>query len=206
MIAPAADPAALDRWFDAVAAPAAVRTEVAAALTAPTRHWHGLTHHLLMLEAVSAAAPDLAARRRLIWATLLHDLIYDAVASDNEDRSAARAHDLVPAEDRDAVVAMILATRRHDLVAADPETAILLRADLSVLWSEPDLYTFYARGIRAEYAHVPADAYRPGRAAVLAHLQAALTDALGPADQVALARNLDWERTELAAGRLDHPA
>jgi predicted metal-dependent HD superfamily phosphohydrolase len=202
---PVVDPATLDRWFDAVDAPSGVRAEVVAALTAPTRHWHGLTHHLLMREAVAAAAPEAAARRRLIWATLLHDLIYDATAADNEERSAARARAIVPSQDRAAVAAMILATKRHDLATADRETAILLRADLSVLWSDPDLYAFYARGIRAEYAHVPANSYRTGRTAVLAHLQAALADALLPAEQAALARNLDWERAELAAGVLDRP-
>jgi predicted metal-dependent HD superfamily phosphohydrolase len=197
------DPAELDPWFDAVDAPARVRAEVAAALSGPDRHWHGLTHHLLMLESVSAAAPSPAARGRLIWATLLHDLIYDATASDNEERSASRARALVPAADRDAVAAMIVATQRHDLAAADAETRILLTADLSVLWSAPDLYAFYAHGIRAEYAHVPAAAYRAGRAAVLAHLGQALATELTGAGAAALARNLDWERAELAARRLD---
>lgn len=200
-----ADPAALDPWFAAVAAPDAVRAEVIAALTAPTRHWHGLTHHALMLEAVARDAPGPAARRRLIWATLLHDLVYDATATDNEERSADRARALVPAEDRDAVAAMILATKRHDLAVADAETRILLTADLSVLWSDPDLYAFYAQGIRAEYAHVPAAAYRTGRAAVLTHLEAALRPELGPHEADALARNLAWECGRLSAGAFDAP-
>ena len=197
------DPAALEPWFAAVNAPAEVRAEVVAALTAPTRHWHGLTHHALMLAAVVRDAPDEAARRRLIWATLLHDLVYDATAPDNEERSADRARALVPSADRDAVVAMILATKRHDLAAADAQTRILLNADLSVLWSEPDLYAFYAHGIRAEYAHVPAEAYRHGRAAVLTHLQQVLEPELAPSEAEALARNLDWERGMLSAGALD---
>ena len=197
------DPAALAPWFDTVDAPAAVRAEVAAALTAPTRHWHGLTHHVLMLRAVSHDAPDEDARRRLIWATLLHDLIYDATAGDNEERSADRARALVPAADRDAVVAMILATKRHDLAAADAETRVLLTADLSVLWSDPELYAFYAHGIRAEYAHVPADTYRAGRGAVLAHLQQVLAPEMSGDEADALGRNLDWERGALAAGMLD---
>ena len=200
------EPAALDRWFAAVDACAEVRTEIVAALTAPTRHWHGLTHHALMLAAVAHEAADEAARLRLIWATLLHDLIYDAAASDNEERSAARARALVPADDRDAVAAMILATKRHDLAAADPVTRILLRADLSVLWSEPDLYAFYAGGIRAEYAHVPAEAYRVGRAAVLTHLRHVLRPELTAAELEALGRNLDWEHGRLASGALDAPA
>lgn len=199
------DAAALQRWFAAVEAPAAVAAEVTVTLTGRDRHWHGLTHHVLMLEAVAAAAPDADARRRLIWATLLHDLVYDATASDNEERSAAHARALVPPPDRERVAAMILATKRHDLTAADAETRILLTADLSVLWSAPDLYAFYARDIRAEYAHVPADAYRAGRAAVLGHLEAALSDALDLPGRTALSRNLDWERDQLATGALDCP-
>lgn len=197
------DLAVLDPWFAAVEAPPAVRQEVVEALTGPTRHWHGLTHHALMLQAVARDAPDEAARRRLIWATLLHDLVYDPTAGDNEERSADRAQALVPAVDRDAVAAMILATKRHDLAAADAETRILLRADLAVLWSDHELYAFYARGIRAEYRHVPAPAFRSGRAAILTHLQQVLEPELSAAERAALARNLDWERDQLSSGALD---
>ena len=57
-----------------------------------------------------------------------------------------------------------------DHVATDGDTAVLLDADLAVLGSEPAAYQAYVTGVRAEYAHLDADAWRVGRAAVLRDL------------------------------------
>ena len=51
--------------------------------------------------------------------------------------------------------------------AVDIAAAVLLDADLAVLAAEPAVYEAYARGVRAEYGHVPDDAWRIGRAALL---------------------------------------
>ena len=49
---------------------------------------------------------------------------------------------------------------------------MLLDADLAVLGAEPAAYQAYVTGVRAEYAHVDAAAWRTGRAAVLRDLLA----------------------------------
>ena len=49
---------------------------------------------------------------------------------------------------------------------------MLLDADLAVLGAEPAAYQAYVTGVRAEYAHVPPDAWRTGRGQVLRDLLA----------------------------------
>jgi predicted metal-dependent HD superfamily phosphohydrolase len=44
---------------------------------------------------------------------------------------------------------------------------VLVDADLSILGAPAEVYDRYAAAVRAEYAHVPADAWRAGRSAVL---------------------------------------
>ena len=60
----------------------------------------------------------------------------------------------------------------HETAVADSDGHILLDADLAVLAAEPSRYDAYAQAIRREYAHIPAEAYRQGRTAVLARLLA----------------------------------
>ncbi|HEU0044784.1 hypothetical protein [Sphingomonas sp.] len=172
-------------------------------LASSSRHWHGLVHHALMLRAVSRSGHNEAAKRRLVLATLFHDIVYDSTRSDNEEASARVAHQWLAGEEAEVVAALILATKRHAL-DTDPVTRTLLMADLAVLWTpSARLYAFYARGIRAEYAHVPDAAYRQGRMAVLRQLCAAIVPALTMAQASDLSRNLDGEIAALAAGRSD---
>ena len=49
----------------------------------------------------------------------------------------------------------------------------MVSIDLSILGADPATYEAYAEAIRAEYAHVPEDAYRAGRARVLEYFAAA---------------------------------
>lgn len=190
-------------WFDMVDAPAAMRALVLEELASPARHWHGLVHHALMLRAIGRsgfAGRDLA---RLVWATLFHDIVYDATRSDNEEASAEVARRWLSGGEADVVAALILATKRHYL-DTDPVTHTLLEADLAVLWTPSDrLYAFYADGIRREYAHVPDDAYRAGRAAVLTQLGDQLASFVTGARAACLRRNLDGEVARLQAGRYD---
>lgn len=187
------------RFFDEVDASAALRAFVLAKLSAPSRHWHGLLHHALMLHAIHRAGHPPSERRRLILAVLFHDIVYDATRTDNEEASAAVARSWLAGTEADAVAALILATRTHDLAAADPVTRTLLESDLAVLWTpSASLYAFYAAGIRREYAHVPKAAYGAGRAAVLTRLEVQLHPALSTERAARLSANLSGERARLA--------
>jgi len=162
---------------------------LAAAYSAPERHYHNLDHLIEMFRvaarlasAVADPAPaprplvggrayDPAAVELAIW---FHDAVYDPRAKDNESRSAELAAVLlgpigVPRSTIERTVRLVLATAH--LSAADPpadrETAVLLDADLAVLGSSEERYRRYAADIRKEYAWVPDEDYRAGRAAVL---------------------------------------
>jgi predicted metal-dependent HD superfamily phosphohydrolase len=100
-----------------------------------------------------------------------HDAVYDPQRGDNEALSADLAVDtLRRAGAGEALMArartLILATQGH-AAADDPDCAILLDIDLGILGASPARFAEYERQIRAEYAHVPDDAYRLGRARVL---------------------------------------
>jgi len=136
------------------------------------RIYHNLSHLQDVLDHVDALrhrARDLPALRLAAW---FHDVIYDPRAADNEERSAAFAAAALrqlraPEETVTRVVALILRTKTHQADDADIDAQILLDADLAVLGAAPAEYDRYAAAIRREYAWVPQDDYRAGRARVL---------------------------------------
>jgi predicted metal-dependent HD superfamily phosphohydrolase len=139
----------------------------------PHRRYH-TRRHIEDCLAKLAAWPGLspAERRVLIWAIWWHDAVYDPRASDNEAESAELARrDLpglgaTPAE-VDEVARLIRLTAGHHVAEDDRLGAILVCIDLSILAAEPPAYDAYSAAVRAEYAHVPDEAWRRGRAAVL---------------------------------------
>lgn len=139
----------------------------------PHRRYHSVRHvtwvvrHVLDI-AGSEPVADLGA---LVAAAVYHDAVYDPAAADNEERSAVWAtralRELGWAHPRaDDVGDLVRATRTHD-AAAGTDAAVLVDADLAVLGSDPAAYQAYVTGVRHEYAAVPADAWRTGRADVL---------------------------------------
>lgn len=144
----------------------------------PRRHYHTLDHLAFMLSVIDAAAlrgagsADLTAVRLAAW---FHDAVYDPAGTANEARSAALAERVLPTlrvgEGTVAEVArLVLLTAEHAVDDGDPSGALLADADLAILGTPPDTYHAYADAVRREYAHVPEDAYRAGRAAVLRRL------------------------------------
>jgi len=146
--------------------------ELVEAYGGPGRFYHNLDHIIAVLDTIGQLADlarDLSAVRLAAW---YHDAVYDSRASDNEERSAALATERcvswgVPAETVETVRRLILATKTHQAVADDIDCHILLDADLAILGAGKDDYDRYARAIRQEYAWVPEDDYRRGRANVL---------------------------------------
>ncbi|MGJ4997367.1 HD domain-containing protein [Bradyrhizobium sp. HKCCYLS3077] len=142
--------------------------ELVAAYTAPGRHYHDLGHIEDCLARLDRVA-DLSVgdREILTQAIWWHDVVYDPTRSDNEEQSAVLAEQHVAPDMRDEVGRLIRLTRTHDVPAGDRRGALLVSIDLAVLGADEATYDAYARAIRREYAHVPDDAYRAGRAAVL---------------------------------------
>jgi predicted metal-dependent HD superfamily phosphohydrolase len=136
----------------------------------PHRRYHTVNHLAAMLSTLD----EWDAFRNARLAAWFHDAVYDPRRPDNEERSAALAAQVLtglglggPVPE---VVRLILLTARHDAGPEDRDGSALCDADLAVLgWPERE-YDGYAEAIRAEYAHVPDEAYRTGRAGVLRRL------------------------------------
>ena len=145
--------------------------------TEPHRRYHTTTHLVEVfwaLEDLEQAgvvdSRDAALGRLVGW---FHDAVYDPAAAlgDNETASAElAARDLhalgLKDSDVETVRDLILATERHDL-APDGLAAAFHDADLWILSSPPERYAAYTEQVREEYAAVPDDAFRAGRAAIL---------------------------------------
>ncbi len=145
----------------------------------PQRYYHNLAHLerlFALLEAPPApiGAPALEAPH-LALAVWFHDAIYDPTREDNELKSALLAQARLeglglagPLIQR--VVNLILATADHQ--TQDPDGALFLDADLSILGSDPQTYQAYTQAIRQEYAWLPKGLYQERRASLLKRLLA----------------------------------
>lgn len=136
----------------------------------PWRHYHTWPHVLVCFEARDAlAAPSSVA---VELAMLFHDAVYEPLAHDNEEASAALLGSAGERFGLDAAAiprarAIILATKHADAIVTDPETALMLDADLSILGSDPDTFADYERAVRKEYSMVDDAAWKAGRARIL---------------------------------------
>jgi predicted metal-dependent HD superfamily phosphohydrolase len=145
----------------------------------PHRRYHTLDHLARVLDGVDefgGHAQDLTAVRFAAW---FHDAVYDSSEgnSESEELSARLARTELPPlgvpQRRVAEVArLIRLTKDHVVTAGDRDGAVLCDADLAILGRSPDEYQAYARAVRAEYARIPDELFRPGRAAILRGLLA----------------------------------
>ncbi|GEM85115.1 HD domain-containing protein [Meiothermus hypogaeus] len=131
--------------------------------TEPQRFYHNLAHLNTLLEL-------LPAKPHLEFAVWFHDAVYDPTRTDNEAQSAGLAQESllrlgVEPSLIQKVTHIIRATQDHQ--SDDPDTALFLDADLSILGAEPKIYRAYARAIRQEYAWVPEALFLERRARLL---------------------------------------
>ena len=136
-----------------------------------TRHLVEMFWALEDLEQGGAVDAREAALGRLVgW---FHDAVYDPAATGGENERASadlagrdlRALGLAD-EDVTAVHDLVLATTHHDLPEAGLAAAFH-DADLWILSAPAGRYREYTRQVREEYAAVPDEAFRAGRASVL---------------------------------------
>ncbi|MDA0633404.1 metal-dependent phosphohydrolase [Nonomuraea sp. MCN248] len=170
----------LDGWRELVGesrAGDAVGAELVARWSQPHRRYHDLDHLRAVLRAVDLIeewAGDPVTVRLAAW---FHDAVYDGRPGWDEERSAQLAQARlprcgVPAGRVAQVARLVRLTAAHDTLAeGDRDGAVLCDADLAVLGA--DGYAGYAARIRQEYAHVPDELFRRGRAGVLRRLLAA---------------------------------
>jgi predicted metal-dependent HD superfamily phosphohydrolase len=151
----------------------AVGAQLVARWSEPHRRYHDLAHLRDCLDEVEHE-PIVALA---VWG---HDVVYDArppASAANEERSAQLMCGLLtrcelPAGVISQVARLIRLTAGHAVADGDGFGALLADADLAVLARPWPDYQAYVDAVRAEYAHVPDNLWRLGRAAVLTNLLA----------------------------------
>ncbi|MGW7357742.1 HD domain-containing protein [Streptomyces sp. NPDC054802] len=141
----------------------------------PQRRYHTTDHLVAVLDRIDELeqyADDPALVRLAAW---FHDAVYLPDRSENEERSARLAERALPeagvgARATAEVARLVRLTVTHDPDPADRNGQVLCDADLAVLAADPQAYAAYAAAVRDEYAFVPDEAFRDGRAGVLRHL------------------------------------
>jgi predicted metal-dependent HD superfamily phosphohydrolase len=161
----------LDRW----PGPGPIGADLLRRYGEPHRRYHTTEHLAAVLDHVdelAAEAGDAEAVRLAAW---FHDAVYDPSRGDNEERSAVLAERMLADTDLPAVTVaevarLVRLTTTHDPSDDDRNGAVLCDADLAILAAPPDRYAAYAAAVREEYAAVPDDAFRAGRAEILRSL------------------------------------
>ncbi|MFJ5712149.1 hypothetical protein [Streptomyces sp. NPDC093105] len=144
----------------------------------PQRRYHTVTHLKAVLDRIDELTDqggeggELELVRLAAW---FHDAVYRPDRSENEERSAHLAERALreaglTEHEVTEVARLVRLTVTHDPTPGDLNGETLCDADLAILATDPDTYRGYTAAVREEYAFVPDDAFREGRAAVLRHL------------------------------------
>ena len=152
---------------------AEVRDRLLAAY-ATDRGYHDVRHLAEVLDRVDELqdAGEVFDHEAVALAAWFHDAVYDGQAG-AEERSARWAEQALAGRAvADEVARLVRLTERHTPADDDANGCVLSDADLAILAATPARYAEYTRDVRREYAHVPDELFRPGRAAVLRDLLA----------------------------------
>lgn len=139
------------------------------------RHYHTLAHLNAMLAELEVYKHKFTNWDTIIFAIAYHDIVYNTLKSNNEERSADLAVKRlkaisIPEQPIAFCRHLILATKKHE--PGDEETNLFTDADLSILGADAETYRRYSEQIRQEYAIYPDLVYNPGRKKVLMHFLA----------------------------------
>ncbi|MEE6295532.1 DUF4031 domain-containing protein [Georgenia wangjunii] len=161
------------RWDGVMPGAAAVGAALLERWQEPHRTYHSLAHLRAVLDHLDALRSDgTPVSRVVVVAAWFHDAIHGGTSPADEEASAALAERLLPGTGMDVgevgeVARLVRLTATHDPASGDDAGAALCDADLAVLGGPPQSYARYTAAVRREYADVPDDAFRRGRAAVL---------------------------------------
>lgn len=137
------------------------------------RYYHNLAHLDKLIGELSDVKNEIDDWQVIVFAVAYHDIIYNVLKSDNEERSArvavSRLKEIGLADDKVFRCEQhILATKGHH-ASEDNDMNLFTDADLAILGSQTDQYLQYVQQIRDEYNYFPDLLYKPGRKKVLRH-------------------------------------
>jgi predicted metal-dependent HD superfamily phosphohydrolase len=151
----------------------ALWTEIETNYSNRKRYYHTLDHLENLLRQLKGIKSQIADWNTILFSIYYHDIIYNALKNDNEEKSPLLAEKRmksisVPDEIINRCKQQILATKTHH-VSLDKDTNFFTDADLSVLGQDWNTYLNYCAQIRKEYSVSPDLIYKPGRKKMLLH-------------------------------------
>jgi predicted metal-dependent HD superfamily phosphohydrolase len=138
-----------------------------------SRYYHTLDHLTNLLTQLMEVKDLIHDWQTLLFTLYYHDIIYNPVRSDNEEKSARLAEERmqqigVPYDQIRICKDQILATKSH-IHSEDADTNYFTDADLSILGQPWQEYSRYYKSIRKEFSIYPDAVYDGGRKKVLLH-------------------------------------
>jgi predicted metal-dependent HD superfamily phosphohydrolase len=151
--------------------PVALAAELTAAYAEPQRAYHDASHIAEVLGWFDRVADEIGWHdpATIYAAIVFHDAIYVPGASDNEVRSAAWLRASALPCDLARGAELVELTKRHgEPIETDHDAGLFLDSDMAIIGAEPAAFDRYNAAIAREYAAIPADLFRAGRATFLA--------------------------------------
>jgi len=147
--------------------------EIATHYSSSKRHYHTLHHLENLLQQLLPVKQEIKQWPTLLFSVFYHDVIYNPLKTENEEKSAAFAAnrlELIGVSQPviNNCVNQIMATKKH-ATSDDSDTNYLIDADLSILGHDWDTYCNYYNQVRKEYRLYPDIIFIPGRKKVLQH-------------------------------------
>jgi predicted metal-dependent HD superfamily phosphohydrolase len=147
--------------------------EVEGHYTERGRHYHTLQHLENLIGELEPYMGTISDPDMLLFSVFYHDIIYNVLKGDNEEKSAElaikRLKALGVAEMRTELCRQaILATKSHKMNGLR-DINLFTDADLSVLGKDEETYCLYAAAVRKEYGVYPALMYNQGRKKAMKH-------------------------------------
>ena len=151
-------------------------TEIEQNYSNKNRHYHTLQHLDSLLEQLTEAKNEIQNWDAILFTLYYHDIVYNALKSDNEEKSAALAKTrmtqiAVSTQTIELCYNQILATKSHQ-TSSNSDTNYFTDADLAVLGKSWETYATYYKNVRKEYAVYPDFLYNRGRKKVIKHFLA----------------------------------
>ena len=137
------------------------------------RHYHTLQHLENLLAQLTEIKTKIQNWEAILFTLFYHDIIYNSLKSDNEEKSAELAEKRMKqiSVSKDTIELcknQILATKSH-VQSTNKDTKYFTGADLSVLGQNWEAYSLYYKNVRKEYSIYPDFVYNQGRKKILNH-------------------------------------
>jgi predicted metal-dependent HD superfamily phosphohydrolase len=163
----------LTNYTDNVSLTNELWTEIEKHYTSKKRHYHTLQHLDNLLTQLTEVKDEIQNWNTILFTLYYHDIIYNSLKSDNEEKSAELAEKRlkeisVSIHTIELCKYQILATKSH-IKSTDNDTNYFTDADLSVLGQDWETYSTYYKSVRREYSIYPDIIYKAGRRKVLQH-------------------------------------